>query len=119
MRPRSWRSSRRPDTCVRGFSWLPFLVGDIRGEDRGAATAHRARPRAEQAGWAPEIGTRRAGLRDRPGRTCDHRGDVVVGALGEAAAFRRVREGKGEADEVPSVRTTPSPLKSEGSNGPW
>ena len=38
---------------------------------------------------------------------------------GEAAAFRRVREGKGEADEVPSVRTTPSALKSEGSNGPW
>ena len=38
--------------------------------------------------------------------------------MGEAAAFRRVREGKGEADEVPSVRTTPSALKSEGSNGP-
>ena len=75
--------------------------------------------RAEQAGWPPEIGTRPAGLRDRPGHTCDHRGAVVVGALGEAAAFRRVREGKGEADEVPSVRTTPSALKSEGSNGPW
>ena len=68
---------------------------------------------------APEIGTRPAGLRDRPGRTCDHRGDVVGGALGEAAAFRLVREGKGEADEVPSVKTTPSPLKSDGSNGPW
>jgi len=39
--------------------------------------------------------------------------------LSEAAAFRLVREGKREADEVPSVRTTPSALKNEGSNGPW
>ena len=39
--------------------------------------------------------------------------------MSEAAAFRLVREGKGEADEVPSVRTTPSALKSEGSNGLW
>src|SRR6185312_2630597 len=56
MRPRSWRSSRRPGTCVRGFSWLPFLVGDFRGEDRGVATAHRTRPRAEQAGWPRRSG---------------------------------------------------------------
>ena len=39
--------------------------------------------------------------------------------LSRAAAFRLVREGKGEADEVPSVKTTPSPLKSDGSNGLW
>jgi len=54
------------------------------------------------------------------GRACDHRGVVVGGSLGGAAAFRLVREGKGEADEVPSVKTTRSALKSGGMNGsPW
>ena len=40
-------------------------------------------------------------------------------SIERGAASRLVPEGKGEADEVPSVKTTPSPLKSDGSNGPW
>src|SRR4051812_30736663 len=38
-------------------------------------------------GLAPEIGTWPAGLRDRPGRACDHRGVVVGGSLSGPPLF--------------------------------